>query len=133
MRTAMRLAAPVLDGDLCLAVGPQVGERAVLADLGQPVREAMRERDRERHQLRRLAAREPEHHSLVAGALLVAVARVARLERLVDAALDVGALLVDRDERAAGAVVEAVAGVGVADLADRVADDGLELDVRGRS
>ena len=128
----MRLAAPVLDGDLRLAVGPQVGQRPVLAHLGEPAREAVRERDRERHQLGRLAAREPEHHPLVAGALVVAVARAARLERLVDAALDVGALLVDRDERAARAVVEAVARVGVADLADRVADDVLELDVRGR-
>ena len=34
------LVAVVLDGDLGLAVGPQVGDGAVLADLGQPARPA---------------------------------------------------------------------------------------------
>ena len=58
---------------------------------------------------------------------------VAHLERRVDAQRDVGRLLLDRDERAAGQVVEAVVGAGVADVADGVADDGLEVDVgRGR-
>ena len=52
--------------------------------------------------------------------------------RVVDALLDVGRLLLHADHGAAGQVVEPVLGVGVADLLDRVADDGLEVDVRLR-
>ena len=54
---------------------------------------------------------------------------VADLERRVDALGDVGRLLLDRHQRAAGQVVEAVVGPRVADVADRVADDRLEVDV----
>ena len=57
---------------------------------------------------------------------------VADLERRVDALGDVGRLLLDRDERAAGQVVEAVVGPRVADVADGVADDRLEVDVGRR-
>ncbi len=67
-----RLAELVLDGDLRLAVGPQVGQRLVLAHLRHLLREPMRQRDGQRHQLGCLAAGEAEHHSLVAGALIVA-------------------------------------------------------------
>ena len=51
------------------------------------------------------------------------------LERRVDALGDVRRLLLDRDQRAAGLVVEAVVGARVADVADRLADDLLEVDV----
>ena len=71
----------VLDGDLGLAVRAQVGNRAVLAHGRQAPGQPVRERDRQRHQLGRLAAREAEHHALVAGALRVervAVQPVAR-------------------------------------------------------
>ena len=61
----------VLDGDLGLAVGTQVGERAVLADLGQPLGEPVRDRDRQRHQLGGVVGGVAEHQALVAGALLV--------------------------------------------------------------
>jgi hypothetical protein len=44
-----RLEAVVLDGDLGLAVRPQVGHRAVLADGGEPAGQPVRERDRQRH------------------------------------------------------------------------------------
>ena len=87
----------------------------------------------QRHELGRLAAGEAEHHPLVAGTQLEGRGRVvADLERRVDALGDVGRLLLDRDERAAGQVVEAVVGAGVADVADGVADDRLEVDVGGR-
>ena len=93
----------------------------------------MGERDRHRHQLRRLAGRVAEHHPLVAGpgdVELVVVGRVgARLERLVDALGDVGRLLVDRVDHRAGVGREAEVGVGVADLADRLAGDLLDVDV----
>ena len=61
--------------------------------------------DGRRHELRRLVAGVAEHHALVAGA-----ARV-------DALADVGRLLVDRDQHAAGVAVEAHLAVGVADVA----------------
>ena len=126
----LRDAALVLDRDLGLAVGPEVRQLAGLADLGQPARHPVGERDRQRHQLGRLAAGEPEHHPLVAGAELERRRGVvADLERGIDALGDVGRLLLDRDERAAGQVVEAVVGPGVADVADGVADDRLEVDV----
>ena len=63
--------AVVLDGDLGLAVGAQVGHVAVLADLGQPLGEPVRERDRQRHQLGGVVAGVAEHQALVAGALPV--------------------------------------------------------------
>ena len=61
----------VLDGDLGLAVGAEVRDRAVLADLRQPAREVVREVDRQRHQLGGVVARVAEHEALVAGALTV--------------------------------------------------------------
>ena len=68
---ARGIAVLVLDRDLGLAVRPEVGQLAGLADLGQATRHPVGERDRERHQLRGLAAGEPEHHPLVARAELV--------------------------------------------------------------
>ncbi len=74
-----RRGAVVLDGDLGLAVGPQVVQHAVLAHLGQPARQAVGQRDRQRHQLRGVLDRVAEHQALVAGAL--GVQRVARRPR----------------------------------------------------
>ena len=131
-----RPAVLVAHADLGLAVGTQVVQRAVLAHLGQPLREPVGERDRQRHQLRRLVGGVAEHHSLVAGAgdvELVAVGGVLPgLVGGVDALGDVGRLLVDRVDHRARLVVEAEGGVGVADLLDRLARDVLDVDVGGR-
>ncbi len=90
----------------------------------------MGQRDRQRHEFGRLAAGEAEHHPLVAGAQLERRGGiVADLERRVDTLRDIGRLLLDRDERAAGEVVEAVVGTRVADVPDRFADDRLEVHV----
>ena len=133
VRTRTGIAALVLDGDLGLAVRAEVRQLAGLADLGEPAGHAVREGDRQRHELRRLAAGEAEHHPLVAGAELEGRGRVvADLEGGVHALGDVRRLLLDRDERAAGQVVEAVVGPGVADVADGVADDRLEVHVGRR-
>ena len=130
---ALRDAALVLDRDLGLAVGPEVRQLAGLADLGQPAGHPVGQRDRQRHQLGGLAAGEAEHHPLVAGAELERRRGVvADLERRVDALGDVGRLLLDRDQRAAGQVVEAVVGPRVADVTDGVADDRLDVDVGRR-
>ena len=80
-----------------------------------------------------LVAGVAEHHPLVAGALgveqvLAALARP-HLLRGVDALADVGALLVDRHDDAAGVAVEAEALAVVADGLDGLAGDRGDVDV----
>ena len=119
---------------LRLAVGPQVRQHVGLAHLGEPVRDAVRELDRQRHQLLGLVRGVAEHHPLVAGADPVDRVEVAvlHLERLVDALRDVGRLLVERHDHAARLGVEAVLGARVADVGDRLAHEPRDVDVRRR-
>ena len=77
----------------------------------------VRQRDRRRHQLRRLVGGVAEHHALVAGAAGVHALR------------DVRRLAVDRRDHRAGVRVEALERVVVADLLDRLAHQRLEVDV----
>ena len=107
----------VLDRDLGLAVGTQVGELAVLANFRELMCEFMGERDGGGHQLGGLVGSVAEHHALVASAAGV------------DTLRDVGGLAVDGGDDGAGFGVEALDGVVVADLVDRLADQGLEVDV----
>jgi hypothetical protein len=108
-------------GDLRLAVGARPGQRAVLALGRQALRHAVSQRDRQRHQHVGLAAGVTEHQALVAGAAGVHAHR------------DVRRLLVDGDEDRARVGVEADGRRGVADAADRVADQRRDVDVgRGR-
>ena len=129
-----RPAVGVADGDLGLAVGPEVVEAAVLADRGEPFRQPVRDVDRHRHQRLGLVGRVAEHHPLVAGAgdeQLVTRPLDPGLVGLVDALGDVGRLLVERDQDRDVVAVVAVVAVVVADLADRLADDlgDVEVDV----
>ncbi len=128
-----RHAVLVVDGDLRLPVGPQVREDPRLADLREAVREAVRQPDRQRHEVVGLVARVAEHHPLVTGALAVeevlAGGADAGLEGGVDALRDVGRLRVDRGHHTAGVAVEADGLAVVADRLDRLADDGRDLDV----
>ncbi len=113
--------AVVLDGDLALPVRAQVVEDLFLPHLAQPLRELVREHDRQRHQLFGLVAGVPEHQALVPGPAGV------------DAHGDVRRLLVDGGDDRAGLVVEAVLGARVADALDRLADDAGQVRVgRGR-
>ena len=73
-----RREAVVFDGHLALGVGPQPGNRAVLPQVGDPVDDPVRQRDRQRHQLGGVVAGEAEHHSLVAGADVLALSRCLR-------------------------------------------------------
>jgi len=107
----------VLHRNLRLPIRPQVRQLALLPHLAQPHGQLVRQRDRHRHQLRRLIARPPKHHSLVAGAAGV------------DAHGDVAGLFVDGGDHGAGVGVEAVKGVVVSDGGDDAADQGLEVDV----
>ncbi len=130
--------APVLvdDRDLGLAVGTQVGHGRGPAHLGQALREAVRQPDRQRHEVGRLVAGVAEHHALVARALRVehvlAGLAAAQLEGVVDALGDVGRLRVERHQHTARLAVEAVGVVVVADVADRVAHERGDVDVGGR-
>ena len=106
------LVIDVADRDLGLAVGAQVGHGAVLAHRGQLLGHALCQVDGHGHERGRLVASVTEHHALVAGADLLVriVARLAvlGLVALIDALSDVGALVVDGVEHAAGIAVEAV-------------------------
>ena len=92
----------------------------------------MRKGDRKRHELRRLIARETEHQTLVARAGVEFIGDLSgfRLERFVDAESDVGRLTVDHVDDRAGVAVEAVLRAVISDLADGLADDFVDIDVR---
>ncbi len=127
-----RTVAVVAHRDLGLAVRTQVGEFAVLADLGQALGEPVREPDRHGHVGRRLVAGIAEHESLVAGALeivVVLLASLAGFERVEHAAGDVVGLLADGYRDAAPGAVEAVGRRVVSDAQDGLADDLRDLDV----
>src|SRR5207244_5515104 len=100
-----------------LAVGPEPGEVAALADDREPLGEVMGEDDVEGHEGGGLVGRVPEHHPLVA--------RAAR----VDAPRDIGRLPVDRGDYGAGLRVEAEVRVGVADGGDGAPHDVGDVDV----
>ena len=133
VRSADGLAVDVVEGDLGLAVGAQVGDGAGLAHLGQALGQAVGDVDRQRHEHVGLVAGVAEHHPLVAGALLVELVLAggagADLLGVVDALGDVGRLLVEADHDAAGVAVVAVGLAVVADLVDRLADDLGDVDV----
>src|SRR5918994_4848249 len=124
----------VADGNLALAVGPQVVEDAALADLRETAGQGVGQRYGERHQLFGFFAGVAEHHPLVAGAYLVeALVVVPDLQRPVNAQGDVVGLRVYGDDHAAGLGVEAELGPGVADLGDLLAHERGDIHVgRGR-
>ena len=73
-----RRDAVVLDVTWLLASGRSQGIVPSCRKLGDPVDDPVRQRDRQRHQLGRLVAGEAEHHALVAGADVLALARCPR-------------------------------------------------------
>jgi hypothetical protein len=81
-------------------------------------------KDRHRHQAGRLVAGVAEHQALVAGALVEVEALA-----FVHALRDVARLLAVGDDHRAAVGVEADLGIGVADAADGVARDVLEIDL----
>ncbi len=115
--TRTGLPSVVLHGHLALAVGPEVVERALAANLTEALDQPVREHDRQRHQLLGLVAGVAEHEALVAGAAGV------------HAHGDVRRLLVDRGHDRARLVVEAELGAGVADVLDGLTHGLGEVDV----
>ena len=122
----------VADGDLGLAVRAQVGHGSVLADGGQALGHALGQVGGHGHEDVGLVGGVAEHHALVAGAHLVdGIGRAAglRVKGLVDALGDVGALLVDEVEDAAGLAVKAELCAVVANAADGVSGNLLDVHV----
>lgn len=67
-RDAQWSVSLVFEGHLCLAVGPKVGERAVLADLTETTGQPVGHVGRERHEDWCVVAREAEREPLIASA-----------------------------------------------------------------
>ena len=117
---AGRLAVHVFDGNLALAVGPEVFQRAGPAHLGKLLAQPVRQLDRQRHQFRGFVAGVAEHEALIA--------RAARIH----AHRDIGRLGLHDIQDAARLGIETERRVGVADVGDRLARDCGDVDMRGR-
>jgi len=113
-----RPAVGVAHRDLALRVGTQKIELTAFAQLGEIFHQPMRHRDRQRHRLRRLVARETEHQALIAGALFL----VQPLS-LGDTLRDIGRLRLDGGQHRAPVAVETDVGAVVPDF-----DRGLPRD-----
>jgi len=112
----------VLDRHLRLGVGAEPGELLRTAQILEPPHDAVREHDRQRHQLGRLIGGVAEHDPLVARPLLQRVGTV-------DSLGDVRRLLIDGGDDPARLPLEVVVGVLVADVADRLADHARDVHV----
>jgi hypothetical protein len=119
------LAVQVAQRDLRLGVGPQPRQAAVAAHLGLALDQPVRQEDGHRHQAGRLVAGIAEHQALVARALVEVEALA-----FVHALCDVARLLAVGDDDRAGVGVEADQRIGVADAADGLARDGVEIHAR---
>ena len=118
--------------DRPVPVRTQIRKQSALAHLGQAACQTVRQRDGERHQLRRFIAGIAEHQPLVAGAGLqpFLIAAVLRLHRAVHPHGDVGGLLMNGGHNGAAIAVKAVFGPVVADLPHGSADNLLNIHLR---
>src|SRR5205085_1020031 len=103
--------------NLRFSIRTEVRAGSILADFRKFLAKLLRQRNWQRHQLRRLIASKSKHHSLVAGASGVY------------AHGDVAGLFVNAGDHGAGVGVKAVNGIVIADGLNYSADDGLEIDV----
>ena len=120
----------VIHSNLHFSVGPQIGNDAGFAHFGQPFGEAVREADGKRHQGVGVATGVAEHHALIACALLVYVAfgcSSSLLQGAIHAVGYFGRLLGDADHHPAGVAVVAEVVAVVADVADGVASQLLNV------
>ena len=113
----------ILHRHLGLAVRPQIIHQLLLAHLGQASRHLMGQGNGQGHLFGRLVAGVAEHHALIARAA----------DLVVGAQGDVAGLLVDVDKDAAGVAVKAVLRPIIADLADDLAGNLLDIDIAVRA
>gem|GEM_PF-3541633 len=125
-----RLVVLIANRHLRLGVRPQPVHLAALANLRQLTPQPVREHDRRRHQLRRLAARVTKHDPLVARPLLRRLLsfRLLRIHALRDVRRLARQVIVD--EHLIG--VKHIVAVHVADVANRRAHDRLVVQLRLR-
>src|ERR1700736_270965 len=116
--TARASLVVIFNSDLGFAVGTRPSKRPVAAAYRHAASELMGQLDWRGHELRRLIAREAEHHSLITGS---AGAHSLR---------DVRRLLVDADQDTARLVVESVLRPNVTDVTNGLAHDAGNVDVR---
>jgi hypothetical protein len=110
---------------LALAVRPQPSGLASEPGFRKAIDNAVGERNRQRHQLGRVAARVPKHEALVASPDILAGRGVG-----VHAHRDVLALLAQVNANGARIGADAHLVVDVANIANRIADDFLVVDIR---
>ncbi|MNZ56764.1 hypothetical protein D3C78_747170 [compost metagenome] len=111
-------------GDLGLGVRAQPGQQARLAGFGLALHQTVGEADRRRHQHVGFVAGIAEHQALVAGALIFGLGAV-------DTLVDVGGLLANDVEDAAGGAIETDVGAVVADVDDDLAHQLFQVDPGG--
>ena len=109
----------ILHRHLCLSIGEDVRDRAVLSLLHQQVCHLIRQRDRQGHQIRCLVTGVAEHHSLIPRSA----------DSIVGSHCDVGALLVDSYHHRAGVAVKSRLGAVIADVLQDAAGDTGKVDV----
>ena len=105
-----RATVRVRESHLSLAVGTQPFNDALLANVSQALREAVRQPNGGGHEVRGVRRSVAEHDALVARAETVArvtALGAAHLKGFINAAGNVGALTVERHGHAAGGTVEA--------------------------
>ena len=118
-----RAVVVVLNGNLALGIGTQVGHLLALAtDVGQHLKDAVCQGERERHVVFGFIGGIAEHHALVASTLFHGVLTF-------HTAVDVGALLVDGAQHTARVALEHVFAFGVTNLLDYLAGNELEVNV----
>ena len=113
----------VLDSDLSLGVGPEPGDRAVVASVGHGLVQLVGELDGEREVLGGLVGSVAEHDTLVTSAELLESLLV------VQTLGDIRALLLNGAKHVASLVVEALVGRVVTNVLDGIADDLLVVDL----
>ena len=113
----------ILHRHLALGIRTQVGHHLTfLADVGQGAHDEMGQIEGDRHQALRLVGGIAKHHALIASSLVL-------IFLTIHATVDVGTLLVDGSENATGVAVKLVLGLGIANLLDSIAGDGLQVDI----
>ena len=125
------LAILIGNRDLGLAIRTEIRQRTVLADFRQAAGQTMSQRDRQRHELRRLVRRIAEHHALVAStdSLSGVHLALAGLDSLVHALGDIRRLLIEGYEDAAGIGIEAIFCPRIANFLDRITDNPRDIDI----
>ena len=120
-----RIVIRILDGHLRFGIGPQVRHWTgrLAANVRQFLQQAMRQIQRQRHEILRFTARITEHHALVTGALVLGIGPFNSL-------VDVFGLLVNRAQYTTRLRLEHVIAFGIADSADYLPSDGLYIEVR---